>query len=109
MLKALLLQEPYYVIHERLERGLYDRILFHNFSYDSEKMPNAQIMWALHGYLSNPETDKSIWKEFWSQLGSEGIVIQRGIMQDVPLITFDSGGNEMKKPCGSRYSCTKGI
>jgi len=94
--KTPLLQDPYNVIDERLEKVLYDRILFHNFSHDPEKMPDAQIMWALREYLSSSETDKSIWKELWSQLESEGIVIQRGVMQDVPLITFDRGGNARK-------------
>ena len=57
MIKALFLQGLYNIVDEKLEKELYDRILFHNFLHYPDKIPDARTLWALRERMSSTGMD----------------------------------------------------
>ena len=98
MIKAVFLQGLCNIVDEELEKGLYDRISFHNFLHYPEKMPDVRTLWALREQMSSTGTDRKIWSEIWKQLESHGIMIRKGVIQDASFITSDHGKHGRKKP-----------
>jgi IS5 family transposase len=98
MIKAPFLKGIYNIVDEKLEKELYDRISFQNFPHYPDEMPDARTLWALHERMSAAGMDKRIRSEIWRQLESHGIVIMKGVIQEVSFITADHGKHGTKKP-----------
>jgi IS5 family transposase len=100
MIKTLVLQEWHGLSDPELERQIADRISFRKFLGFPEVIPDFTTVWAFRERLSKKGKDKEIWKELQRQLGSKGLKVKKGVIQDATFITADPGHAKADKPRG---------
>jgi IS5 family transposase len=100
MVKALVLAQWYGLTDKALEREISDKVSFMNFLGFPEKAPDSSTIWLFRERLIKTGKYDLVWDEIDSQLGSLGLVIKQGTIQDATFITADPGHAKADKPRG---------
>jgi IS5 family transposase len=102
MIRLLVLQQWYGLSDPELERQATDRISFRHFLGYPEMIPDRSTIWLFRERLAQTGKDTVIWEEFQRQLETQGLTIQRGVIQDATFITADPGHAAVATPRGDQ-------
>lgn len=91
MLKILFLQNSYGISDEEIEYQCYNRFDFQQFLGFPEYIPDYTTIWRFREELTEENIMELIWSELIKQIKNNGIVIEKGVIQDAKFITADPG------------------
>jgi len=90
-LKCLFLQGWYSISDEELEYQLHNRLDFQQFLDFPASIPDYSTIWRFREYLTESNIIDHIWAELQRQISTNGIKVQKGVIQDASFIEADPG------------------